>query len=558
MLANGSNKRWWEASDSNGYGYGIADLNLRWTTRLCTAYNYQDYNLSQSGQSLELWGGNPVFSKSSIPTYDAVNDAYFSFGLGTNDVRGNTTTSSTFYTLLLDAIDYAHNTKGWPYSSIVLATINYMEDFANGNLAKQLDYNDKIKQIASLRGTPLIDLYTAFNALSNKSSLLQADHLHLTQDGGHPAVATIFENASYAPYTEVVIIPPIEASLVFYGYKAVIGSAPINPPIGDNVSTINGIFDNTFFFENAKNRQGTQALDKQSVANIPASKGGLTMGLNDLNIVPRTEHTKFNKGYVLLDNENLLFYSTSISTIPFPFEYWFIGVDLSGFPYESYMNVYGMYIGEYGGQLRTTNGNTSNAIFDTASLPLYNPFLVRMRYNANRRVELWIDGVYKGEKDTYYTGSNLFYTNIGIGTDTNNAKWFVGAIAQVNHSLSTQDATDAYNAFKSKYGTEQALAYPIIKNPNVSQSGNTVSATGTYFSPTGVARGTTIYRWYTAGTDAGAPDVTNNVLAPSITTQSFDKSALPAGTWVRADQEVTDVNGLSFKGASGKQYFKIG
>ena len=315
-------------------------------------------------------------------------------------------------------------------------------------------------------------------------------------------------------------------------------------------------------------------MNGEFIASIPSSKGSLTLNVAQLPYTdttvsstypsgfnttrPQTRTMRLNNGYVLLDNEPYFYPKTgNIGNMPFPFEYWFVGVDLSGFPFESYMNISGMYLGEYGGQLRSTNENTASALFDAPGFPKYQPFLVRMRYNANRRVELWIDGTYKGERDTYLTGTTSFLSAFGIGTDTNNAKWFVGAIAQVNSSLSDADATTAYNSFRSKYGTGQALAYPVIKNANMSQSGNIVSAIGDYFSPTNTAEASRLYRWYSAGTGANAPDVTYNILEPSITTQSFDKSLLPAGTWVRADIEVTDANGLSFKGASGKQYFKI-
>ena len=320
----------------------------------------------------------------------------------------------------------------------------------------------------------------------------------------------------------------------------------------DNLKPLNAIFDNIFLASKGLNRQGKKVAIGDFVAKIPNVDGTVWLNASTL-AKPRTEIMKYANRFIQLDNENNFYYVSDDMLIETPSEDWFVGLDLSGFSYEAYLNVYGKYLGDLGGQFRTTNGNNE---FIKGRFPLYKPFVVRLQYTAAGTVKMWLNNIYKGELKTYLYGLKKPFTRIGIGTNTNNSKWLFASILQVNKSLSDEQANEAFRLLSTEYGIGKDLQFPIAKSVDIVFSGKNVIAKYSYYSPTSTPMGAVDVSWYAAGNGQN-PDVSNNKLIPELTGKiAFDASEYPAGTWFRCDVKVTDKNGLSFGAGSGCVYKK--
>lgn len=207
-------KRWETYGDSNLYKVVEPQAVNRWSQFVCEDTNGIDWNGGVSGQGW-LNPGN-TFNKTSISVFNSAVNKYLVLANGTNDIgvtevvngSNQLITGATFKAKLLEIVDYAHNTKGWAYSSIVLPTINLRVD-VNSKPAQQAEFNQAIKEIALLRGTVYIDLLTEFNKIPNVASLIEADGVHYG-DFLHRKIADIYIAANYAPYTgQVIINPPV-------------------------------------------------------------------------------------------------------------------------------------------------------------------------------------------------------------------------------------------------------------------------------------------------------------------------------------------------------------
>lgn len=333
-------------------------------------------------------------------------------------------------------------------------------------------------------------------------------------------------------------------------------------------TTIINIFDNVYFVKNAINRSGNSVSTGDLIASVPNSKGSTALESSSSE-TPRTEIMKYVStlgGLINLDNENIfsLLNPENVS-ITAPCEVHFTGVLTSQFPYEAYINVYGMYLGELGGSLRTTQGSDPDNLYTPASFEVGKPFYVRMVYGTDKRVTVYINNVaLGGSKATYFSISDngSFLTRIGVGTDTNNAKWYASSICQVNRLLTTSEVSNAYNAFKTLYSTEAPIPNPYYKYVNIDHSTDSVTATGTYYSWTASLENTALrkYRWYKAGNNPGAPDVTNNTRVTELDdVRSWAKAdfstLLENDIWFRVDIDCTDMAGRSF--TSGCIYVKV-
>ncbi|MGY3054369.1 hypothetical protein ACVWYG_002576 [Pedobacter sp. UYEF25] len=376
-----------------------------------------------------------------------------------------------------------------------------------------------------------------------------------TKDGKIKYIKTVTSEVTMA---NGVVLPPFEgktaitAAQVAKLYNALPSAPPIVvvPPV-TTTEKLNAIFDNVFFAANGINKNGQKVGNGDFVAQIPNSKSGVSLYASSLD-QPRTEIMTYNNRYIQLDNENKFYFVSPDMQIGKPSEDWFIGLDLSGFSYEAYWNVYGKYLGDLGGQFRATNANNE---FIQGRLPLYKPFVVRVQYTATNTAKYWIDNIYKGELKTYLFGSNKAFTRIGAGTDTNNAKWNFAGIFQVNHALTDTEANEAFADLQQGFGIGKDLPFPIAKSVGVGFSGKNVTAKFVYYSPTNVPIGKVDVTWYSAGNGQN-PDVTNNVLVPELSGKAtFDSSKYPAGTWFRTDVKVTDKNGLTFGAGSGCGYY---
>ena len=198
-------------------GASASDNAHRWTTIFCANKGSTEVNMGISGQVLQNGTvcGRTVFDKTTIPSYSAGTHAALFISLGVNDIGLNngTMTPEGFRATLLEAVDYAHFTKAWPYAAIVLVTPFYYT--AQGynayvgacgvttaaNVARHESYKDEVSAVASLRQTVLLDAYTAMKNSSSPASLISTvDGIHPV-DSGHAFIASFAAAQSFNPAT---------------------------------------------------------------------------------------------------------------------------------------------------------------------------------------------------------------------------------------------------------------------------------------------------------------------------------------------------------------------
>lgn len=199
------------AGDSITFGSNASDNAHRWTSLFCTNKSCTESNLGISGEVLENGTvcGRTVFDETTIPTYSSGTHAALFIALGVNDIGLNngTMTATGFETTLTSAVNYAHNTKGWPYANIVLVDQYYVKAagyaiyVGSCSVVTQADttrvnaYRSAVANVANSLHTVLAQIGAA---MDGNDSLISGDSLH-PNDTGHAFIATFMESVTYLP-----------------------------------------------------------------------------------------------------------------------------------------------------------------------------------------------------------------------------------------------------------------------------------------------------------------------------------------------------------------------
>lgn len=200
--------------DSITAGASASDAAHRYANLFCAAKSCTLVNMGIGGQVLQNGGGcseiHPVFDQTTIPVFSGSYAALF-IALGVNDIGVNNgiMTAAGFKSTLISVIDYAHNTKGWPFKNIVLLTPFWYTQ-AGKNLYvgacdvavaadedRAIEYNIAVKQTAKLKRCVLVDTHSAMAAVG--ASLIGGDGIHPINIG-HANIANTMINAIYVPY----------------------------------------------------------------------------------------------------------------------------------------------------------------------------------------------------------------------------------------------------------------------------------------------------------------------------------------------------------------------
>jgi len=180
-----------------------------------TATSSTATNLGISGQVLqdEVAACSPartVFNETTVATYvEGTHSAVF-IALGTNDVGVNNglMTPSGYQATLEAAIDYIHNTRGWPLKRIIVITSYYTlqagRDLYVGdcgvvvaaNSTRLTDYVDAAIAATVSRGTNLLNMYQIQVDTGNPNSLMAGDGLHPNATGAD-FIATSMNSTFY-------------------------------------------------------------------------------------------------------------------------------------------------------------------------------------------------------------------------------------------------------------------------------------------------------------------------------------------------------------------------
>ena len=212
-------RSWAASGDSRTYGYNATPESNRWSSLISQERNGQENNLGHPGQYMQGADGVNAVEYTTIPLKSQNGGAKYIFiNYGTNDVKNSDTeifTRDAFKNRYRSMLDYLNTTLGWDYASIVLSTINYFTLMNTlGIRSRVLDYNAAIYELALEKNTIFIDLFTQFDALSNKDSLIDsADGIH-ENNAGHRVVANIYEAADYTPVNGFPIVPDAVQSVL--------------------------------------------------------------------------------------------------------------------------------------------------------------------------------------------------------------------------------------------------------------------------------------------------------------------------------------------------------
>lgn len=113
-------------------------ISPNWVNRVAVAKGWTPINYGVTGTVLidaaptdpAGTGPNMYSNMSAIPVYNSSTDVALSFKFTMNDWGFNyvTYTTSLWKSQFIDVIDYAHNTKGWPYSKIFMVVGAHIND----------------------------------------------------------------------------------------------------------------------------------------------------------------------------------------------------------------------------------------------------------------------------------------------------------------------------------------------------------------------------------------------------------------------------------------------
>lgn len=186
----------------------------RWTTLFSKDKGAFENNHGIGGQVVESGSGcsATIFDKTTITTYNSTASGALFISFGVNDILYNngTFTAAGYKAALLDVIDYAHTTRGWPYEKIVIVSPFYNNAAGLATLvglcsittapdqARVDSYVTASEEAANEKGTIFIDVNGAMAAYPTPDDLLD-DGVH-PNDLGHAFIADLFASVSALSY----------------------------------------------------------------------------------------------------------------------------------------------------------------------------------------------------------------------------------------------------------------------------------------------------------------------------------------------------------------------
>ncbi|PWS33819.1 hypothetical protein [Pedobacter paludis] len=275
--------------------------------------------------------------------------------------------------------------------------------------------------------------------------------------------------------------------------------------------------------------------------------------------VPRLHSAKYILPLkaVFLDNEPDVYFATNTlgKNYSFPCEFHYVVMTPSFFDYEAPINIYGLYLGLMGGKIRLTN---SDDVFpETNPIPLYKNTVIRVRYNADRSGEVWINNIkLTGIKKTFFFGSNTTPDHIGFGTNTNNSYMSYLAMFGFDQALTDEEADAVYKAEVEKFDIDKDINYPFLKDCTAVLKDGVASIVGKYTGK--YPEASRLIKWVIAGNGAN-PDVTGSKYDTRLDgLSSFEMEDFNLeGYWVRPSVCVTDIKGQSAGVYTSKGFVKL-
>lgn len=201
--------------DSIVAGSAASPSSNRWTSLFCANKGATESNSGISGEVLQNGTvcGRTVFDQTTIATYNSLTHGALFISLGTNDIGLNngTMTSAGYNSTLSSVVDYAHTTKGWPLSKIVLCSPPYMTTTGYNlyvgscsvavaaDAVRHRDYVAQVLSVAQTKHTCYVDFYTAMVNYATPSDLISGDGVH-PNNIGHSFMATTAENNGFLTF----------------------------------------------------------------------------------------------------------------------------------------------------------------------------------------------------------------------------------------------------------------------------------------------------------------------------------------------------------------------
>lgn len=248
---------------------------------------------------------------------------------------------------------------------------------------------------------------------------------------------------------------------------------------------------------------------------------------------------------VFLDNEPDVYFATNTlsKNYSFPCEFHYVVMTPSFFDYEAPINIYGLYLGLMGGKIRLTNDD--NVFPEENPIPLYKNTVIRIRYNADRTGEVWINNIkLSGTKKTFFLGSQITPNHIGFGTNTNNSYMSYLALFGFDKALTNEEANAVFKAEKEKFNIDKDINFPFFKDCTVVIKDGVASVVGKYIGK--YQEASRLVKWVTAGNGVN-PDVTSSKYdsrLDGLSNFELDDFDLD-GYWIRPTVCVTDAKGQS-------------
>lgn len=197
-----------------GLGLG-SPTTSRWPKLLSDEISATEDNNGLSGYRLTqgvACGEHPAWDYTNIPTYNSGTHGPLYINYGPNDIGVTLAgaTASVFQSSYETIVDYAHNTKGWPYNQIVLSTPTNITNYTayvghcGGAVTDEWDdarweaFRQAVISVAQSRHTVLADVGQAMKDYATPSALLTGDGIH-PNETGHVFIKDYLMALDYSP-----------------------------------------------------------------------------------------------------------------------------------------------------------------------------------------------------------------------------------------------------------------------------------------------------------------------------------------------------------------------
>jgi hypothetical protein len=337
------------------------------------------------------------------------------------------------------------------------------------------------------------------------------------------------------------------------------------------------MFTNVFWAKGAYGFNGTSPTSVVAINNQEIGKFNKKLGSVDVPYSGRTTSTTpaitgDNKIPILISDDgndgkwmgfhnvpSTYYLSSAITSIPAPFEMWWVFRILPNAVFEAYFpsgdNC--SYVANAGSNLRIINQN--DGILASSTAPsLWTTHIGRLVINDQFSATLYVDNVLQGTY-TFTSGdqNTMHKLHFAMGSVTNNADWDLAAEYFKVGTFNSTDASAIYTSLSTKWGQGTQPNQILLTNLTWTKTSGTYTPSATVVNtPSGVTVASPSawdYQWYWRNNNDNLDVQTPLSTKYQLTTADFPPgyASAPGGFAIKVTMRPKDTNGNAWRWMDG-------